>query len=251
MTVLITIERFLVVAIPSRAPNWFTTWKCKLFSAGVLLFSFLMAFPRYSSVYISPNHVGRNINSTKEVEFIILPSIFNEFWYVTLKGFFDTIDFWLPLPLLLLFNAVLYLQIRKFKRNRRNLNVNQKKNISAANMFVPVVIVLFLCNIVPIVHYYYIHSGVIHREAIFGMFVSEVVNSAANLPIYYFRGSGFRKECRALLTPYFPVWANDSKKSEETGEEKGQNTKTTSGCIWYNQTDDKGSSQVLKNREPT
>ncbi|CAL8103650.1 unnamed protein product [Orchesella dallaii] len=243
MTVLITIERFLVVSMPTRAPSWFTTGKCKLFSVGVLVFSFLMAFPRYSSVYISTNHIGRNINSTRELDYIFLPSIFNKFWYVTMKGFFDQIDFWVPLPLLLLLNALLYLQIRKFARNRKNLNVKQQKDISAAKMFVPVVIVLFLCNIEPILHYYYIKTGgVLYREHLFGIRFSMAVNSAANLPIYYFKGSSFRKECRTLLSPYLSclVKNTDSGKREETSERKGHNTNITSVSKSYPDSDDTG-----------
>ncbi|CAL8103647.1 unnamed protein product [Orchesella dallaii] len=211
MTVLIAIERLLVVALPFRAPNWLTTGKCKMFSVGVLLFSFLMAFPRYSSLYISTNNVGRNIKSTKELDYIILPSIYNGFWYVTLKGFFNTIDFWLPLPLLLLLNALLYLQIRKFTRNRKNLNVKQRKDISAAKMFVPVVIVLCLCNIEPILFYFYfVKRRVLYREHHFGIRFSMAVNSAVNLPIYYFKGSSFRKECQTLLSPYLSCLAKNS-----------------------------------------
>ncbi|CAL8103653.1 unnamed protein product [Orchesella dallaii] len=239
MTVLITIERFLVVALPSSAPNWFTTGKCKLFSVGVLLFAFLMAFPRYSSVYISTNNVGRNMDRTRELDYIILASIFNEFWYGKMKGFFDQIDFWLPLPLLLLFNALVYFQIRKFSRRRKSLNMKQRKDIRAANMFVPVVIVLFLCNIEPIVHYYYIYCGVVYREHFLGILISMAINSAANLPIYYFRGSSFRKECRTLLSPYFSCLANYPRSSDGTSRTRSKiNSRITSVSRSYHDSDE-------------
>lgn len=42
-------------------------------------------------------------------------------------------------------------------------------------------------------------TGVYYRELVLGLALSIVVNSAANLPIYYARGSSFRGEVRASL----------------------------------------------------
>ncbi|ODM99855.1 FMRFamide receptor [Orchesella cincta] len=241
MTVLITIERFLVVTLPTRAPSWFTASRCKLYCIGVLVFAFLMAFPRFSSVYVGRNYVGKNMNTTMNLEYIILSSPLDEFWYVTMDGFFDQIDFWLPLPLLLLFNALVYFQIKKFSRRRKELKMKHRKDIRAAKMFVPVVIVLFLCNIEPIIHYYHIYSGIIYREHFFGILVSMAINSAANLPIYYFRGSSFRKECRALLSPCFPCLAENVNKVDKSSRKKtskSRMSRTTSASRSYHDSDE-------------
>lgn len=41
----------------------------------------------------------------------------------------------------------LLIQIRNFEKKRQELNQKLKKDINASKMFIPVAIVLFLCNI--------------------------------------------------------------------------------------------------------
>lgn len=102
--------------------------------------------------------------------------------------------------------------------------MGQRKEIRAVKMFFPVVIVLFLCNIEPIVHYAFIVSGVAYRELDMGMRLSFAFNSAVNLPIYYYRGTGFRHETKAALVEMFPVLGNWLKKSAITSSSGQQNT---------------------------
>lgn len=87
-------------------------------------------------------------------------------------------------------------------------------------MFLPVVIVLFLCNIEPIVNYFCIFNYfIVYKELYMGMLLSFSANSAVNLPIYYFGGSSFKKETKILMTVWFPCagnWSSDDK-SKATG----------------------------------
>lgn len=71
-------------------------------------------------------------------------------------------------------------------------------------MFVPVVIVLLLCNGMSIIHYSFIFNGVVYREIRLASALSYVVNASVNLPIYYFGGTGFRKETRGLIGKFIP-----------------------------------------------
>lgn len=111
MTVVITIERYLVVAHPLKTMNLFSMKRTRFVVLGVLVFAFLMAFPRYSSMSISENMFKQEIESVKDLEYTITGTKLTKFWYVDMKGFFDQIDFWTPLPLLLVFNALIYYHV--------------------------------------------------------------------------------------------------------------------------------------------
>ncbi len=88
---------------------------------------------------------------------------------------------------------------RQKRRNSKNLG-----EIQAAKMFLPVVIVLFLCNIAPFLYYFFILKGIIYRELGIGCALSYVVNSAANLPIYYFGGTNFKQEALHFISKFIP-----------------------------------------------
>lgn len=200
MTVLITAERYLVIAFPIRSSTWFTKPKTKFMILLVYIFAIIMALPRFMSYQVVKSDTMHDIPSMRSFDYIVLGTKWEYFWYVQTGGFFDKIDFWVPLPLLLFLNILVYIEIRKFASKRKAMNMKQAKDIRAAKMFVPVVFVLFLCNIEPYVHYYYIVAeAYVYREHFLGVFLSIAVNSAVNLPIYYFKGSSFRKELRGLF----------------------------------------------------
>ncbi|CAL8103656.1 unnamed protein product [Orchesella dallaii] len=205
-TVLITVERFLVITFPMRSSTWFTVRKTKLYAVGIFIFAAFNAIPRFTSFVIHPierYHIARDIPSLKGLDYVVLSTVLEEFWYRTTGAFFDQIDFWFPLPTLLFFHFLLFIQIRKFSRRRKTMNMKEKKDIRALKMFIPVVFVLFLCNIEPYVHYYYIRiGGYVYREHFVGVLLSIAVNSAVNLPIYYFKGSSFRNEVRGLFSTF-------------------------------------------------
>jgi len=203
-TVLITVERFLVITFPIKTSNWFTVGKTKLYVFGIFIFAAFMAIPRFTSFAIDPierYNIARDIPSLEGLDYVVQSTSLEEFWYKSAGGFFDQIDFWVPLPTLLFFHILLFVQIRKFSKRRKELNMKTRKDIRAIKMFVPVVFVLFLCNIEPYVHYYYIRiGGFVYREHFIGVLLSIAVNSAVNLPIYYFKGGSFRKEVRSLFS---------------------------------------------------
>lgn len=236
MTVIISFERYVVIAFPLRTLSWFTRRRTRVLALLSVLFSLTMAIPRYTSVYVGENRqFGRKVEATRNLEYLLMSTVLEEFFYVTLKGFFNYVDFWAPLPLLLLFNGLVYfhvssspnftkhfspwictfliewqshLQIYRYTSNQTMLNANQKSDIRAVRMFLPVVIVLFVCNIAPIVLNYYLLKGIYYRELAMGVGLSYVLNSAVNLPIYYLGGANFRKETKTILWSSFPCIAS-------------------------------------------
>lgn len=202
MTVLITLERYLIIAFPTRSRTWFTPRNAKFMIAATYFFtSVILALPRYTAFQIVSNDFGYDIPSLRSWSHVMMSTPLAPFWYKTLGGYFSKIDFWVPLPTLLLLNLLVFIEIRKFAQKRKEMNVRQEREIRAVKMFVPVVAVLFLCNIEPYVYYYFVvNDGIAYRDMFLGVFLSVAVNSSVNMPIYYLKGSSFRKEVREILS---------------------------------------------------
>lgn len=113
MTLLIAVERYLVVAFPLRCSNWFTIRRSRFFILSVVIFSLMMAIPRYSSTYVTENLLCKFVPNMEHLEYIIVTTSLEWYtlWYKRLKGFFNVIDFLVPLPLLLLINALTYYEV--------------------------------------------------------------------------------------------------------------------------------------------
>lgn len=113
MTVAITIERYLAISFPFKARSWMAPKRAKFLIAAVVTFSTLLAIPRFTSMRVGKNVIGMDIEPTKEHEYLIMSSSLNKLWYGTLKGGYNHIDFWLPLPLLILLNALIYYKVHR------------------------------------------------------------------------------------------------------------------------------------------
>ncbi len=90
-------------------------------------------------------------------------------------------------------------------------------------MFFPVVIVIFLCNILSIFYYWFAFNRIVYRELRLGSTLSYVINSAVNLPIYYFGGSSFRKESKCFFAKLFPCLKVVTGNSEIQTKESSNN----------------------------
>ncbi|CAL8075548.1 unnamed protein product [Orchesella dallaii] len=203
-TVLITILNYISIAFPLTSVQWFTARRTKLLVLSSFLLSLCLGIPRYLSVFVGENHLKEeqfNVSRLNEFPNILKPTQFSRFFYGTLNGVHNQIDYWAPLPLLMIFILLSYWNVRKINKRRKDLNFNQKNDIQAVTMFLPVVIALFVCNISPIVYYSFMHfKGIIYREMFAMVCLSAALNSSLNFPIYYFRASNFRNEARSLLS---------------------------------------------------
>lgn len=110
MTVAVTFERFLVITFPQRSTFWFNGVKTKVLCGVVLLIAILLSIPRSTSRQIIPNQ-HRDIPNLESLEYILWPTKLNKFWYEHLHSVHYQIDFWLPTPVLLIFNFLSYLQV--------------------------------------------------------------------------------------------------------------------------------------------
>lgn len=111
-TVLITVERFLVVAFPIKLGNWFTHKRNRVLIISVAIWGFLLGMPRIMSFYVAENSLGYNFSSLHGVDYFITATSLEKYWYGSFGNFHDLIDFWVPLPVLLIFNSLLYHNVR-------------------------------------------------------------------------------------------------------------------------------------------
>lgn len=113
LTVLITLERYLVIVYPLRSRTWFTRTKSKFQALFIVIYVTLLFMPRYTSIYVGENVFnkgknGMNIHSLDKFEFLFLPTTLHEFWRNFLGESFDfylqLVEFWAPNLCLLIFN---------------------------------------------------------------------------------------------------------------------------------------------------
>ncbi|CAL8103638.1 unnamed protein product [Orchesella dallaii] len=152
-TILITIERYLVITYPLKSACWFTSRNTKITAFCVLILAALLAFPRFT-MYVDTNDLT-DIPSLNGLTHILRSTKLNRFFYVTLKTLHSQIDFWLPFPILLIFNILSFRKVQRIAQKRKESNMfrSERKDIRATKMFLPVSIVLFLCNIEFVITY--------------------------------------------------------------------------------------------------
>lgn len=191
---LITLERILAIALPHKSVHWVTREKVKIRIGIVVLFALSLALPRFLSVYVTSNPHPKDVFSLQSWPYTMEPTSMEHFWYRQMKGYFNAVDYWIPLPLLLIGNLIIYWKILEFAKKRETLSVGHRKEINAAKILIPVVATLFFCNIGSFLHYFTMKRWeLMYREGFVAQFLSMTVNSAVNLPIYYWKLSSFRK----------------------------------------------------------
>lgn len=109
-TVLITIERYLMITIPFKAKLWFTPKATKIMAFLVLVLAIVINYPRFVGYAAEPNEY-RDIPSLEGLEYVFQPTSQWKFWYKTMKGAHNWVDYWLPLPIILVFNLLSFFKV--------------------------------------------------------------------------------------------------------------------------------------------
>lgn len=118
---------------------------------------------------------------------------------------------------------MVFIQVKNFESRRKELNIQQQKDVRTARMFLVVVVVVLLCNIFPAVHYSLLNGGNIYAETQFGSMLFFTFNSSINMPIYYLRDSSFRRETNALFAKCFG--RSDLRLNSLYGTSEGENAR--------------------------
>ncbi|CAL8083983.1 unnamed protein product [Orchesella dallaii] len=202
MALLITIERFLVIAYPIKSRVWFTLRKTTLVAAGVFVVSILLNGPRFFNYQITHNiYSGQNeITSLRDFDYLIGTTKIHEIFYKTLPNIHGKIAFWLPWPALLLFNFLSIMQVGKLTQRRESLNRPRRKEIEGMTLFMPVVVSYVIANIAPFTHFLVIKfAKTLYRELSTAMILSIAINSSIHFHLYYYRNATFKRDTQMLL----------------------------------------------------
>lgn len=124
-TFLITVERFVVVAFPTKSKVLIQDklWKSRVILAGTVLFCFLINLPGLFKYTIVENKFARlghqegfNYTMDTSEEILNFPFLTQTFGTLkkiptALKTTLLALDYFLPLPILLTFNGLLYYKV--------------------------------------------------------------------------------------------------------------------------------------------
>ncbi len=110
VTVVIIIERYLVISFPFKFGKWFTSKRTKIITIIAILLPVLLGLIRLPCFKIVPNTMNSNITSVQQWKYIIVSTSLYELVYLKF-GYIGILEFWIPFPLLLIFNGLVYYHV--------------------------------------------------------------------------------------------------------------------------------------------
>ncbi|CAL8125370.1 unnamed protein product [Orchesella dallaii] len=211
LAVIITVERYCVVAKPLRAKEWFTVHKTKRIAIIATVVSLLAQLPRcFDSKWtpIGEDGVGGILPHHKlpgydGYSYVVEYSDFAYGFYDKFCESYFILDFLMPLPTLVFFNFLLYREVGLSNSNRKKLQItcaSHQSEVNAAKMFAVVVVILVLCHVLPIISHGIIGIyRLIHRDIGYISILTIGINSAVNFVIYCAFGKAFRNDFKELF----------------------------------------------------
>lgn len=113
LTILVTIERYLVVAFPVKSKAWLTPFKSKIYVLIVLFITFLLDLPWiFNSTVAKNTYIALSPNtSLVNFPYILNGTSFSRYVYPKIRMSQLFANYVAPFPLLLIFNGLLYLSV--------------------------------------------------------------------------------------------------------------------------------------------
>ncbi|ODM88977.1 FMRFamide receptor, partial [Orchesella cincta] len=196
ITILITIERILVVSYPLHFKTWMTSTRVRIILGLWLLFIVIINSPLWLNNVLVENETWK-FPGTEMSKF---PYIFSDTTFATeiyskILPWDTVIDSLLPIPLLLMMNGILYYAIHKCTKRREQLTRSQTKEVNAAKMFATLATILFAFHSFGVAHLFITQAtGVFYHELIFMIYMAMAINSCVNFFIYYATIKYFREK---------------------------------------------------------
>ncbi|CAL8072580.1 unnamed protein product [Orchesella dallaii] len=201
VTILITIERCLVVAFPMKSKLWLEPTKSLSYLLFALTISLVLNLPWILTSTVAKNDNFLAPNSTLEY----FPYIFKDIHRVESQVFVNllppklqealiVLNYVAPFPLLLIFNLMLHKSIYLWNKRRARFSSNHHE-INAAKMFSVVVLILLSCHTISCVIFYTSRfKEVIFRELMLVQLLCVAFGGTANFMVYYLFSQGFKEE---------------------------------------------------------
>ncbi|CAG9818443.1 unnamed protein product [Phaedon cochleariae] len=195
LTLVVSLERFVAVCHPLRAKSLCTYGRARIYVIAIIAFSAAYNLPRlweaaiqkeWSSVH---NETVYCPQSTPFRDDPAYRAIYIHWLYLICM-------YLLPFGMLAVLNASIYRQVLRANKERQRLSRHQKREIGLATMLLGVVVVFFICNILPLViNIIETFELRIRFDLIYLIHTSNLlvtINSSVNFLIYVIFGEKFK-----------------------------------------------------------
>ena len=204
MTVLLAVNRFVVIKKPLRAQDLCTLWKARLQVLGVVVFAVACNIPRFFHYKEITVQQG-NTSTTR----LVYSSIgVGSSAYVIYTNTFSALVLLLPMVVIIIMNVGLILELRKMRQQRKRLSTMAKtNNTSDANitLVMMIIIIIFIVCHLPDGVAQGISSFYKENWWTYSCYVDAIsnfliaFNSSINFFVYYFVRKRFRETLSNLL----------------------------------------------------
>ncbi|CAF3033879.1 unnamed protein product [Rotaria socialis] len=216
LTVTFTVERWVAITYPLQSRRWCTINLARRIICGVLLASLICTLPSAFEVKLVRIVERKNVSNTSictsyiKAEPTVLGSslLYHQIYF----NFVTFAIIWIPLLLLLIFNTILIVSVRRSKQHdRQNCDGDQLRRHSRTNhteqrkitiMLIAVVIVFTVCQIPQAisltVQSFFPVFAQTPKVLIYNNFANccVAINASINFLLYCFFSSRFRSICR-------------------------------------------------------
>ncbi|XP_013187988.2 FMRFamide receptor [Amyelois transitella] len=148
LTLIVTIERWVAVCHPFRAKALCTSSRARWYVLGTAAFALIYNAPKFFEAEVYPSM------DNGEVVYCVRSDIdFRTESYVAIyiHWMYLIVMYIVPFSALAALNACIVRQVRRAQAERARLSRVQRREISLATMLLVVVLVFFLCNLLPLV----------------------------------------------------------------------------------------------------
>ena len=204
MTVLLAVNRYIVIKRPLDAHRICTLWKARVQILTVLIFSIACNLPRFFRIRIVEKVSGNTSSMAYEETNIGKGSLFHIIYTNVL---YTLLVHTLPLILLVFMNVSLILELRKMKEQRSLMNVSSQPSDANITLVMCIIIIIFIvCHtpdrILQGINSFYKDDWWEHACYLFAICnLLIVINSSSNFLVYYFVRKRFRRVLFEVICP--------------------------------------------------
>ncbi|GJQ82966.1 GPRNNA1 [Trypoxylus dichotomus] len=197
LTVTVSFDRFVAVCKPLKARSLCTYGRARIYVISVLIFAIIYNMPRlWESEICTDYHPVMNVTIYCVRMTPLRDSDNYKAIYVT--WFYFVFMHLIPCVSLLVLNVCIYRQVRQANREIQRLSRLQRREIGLATMLLCVVLVFFICNLLPlIINIIELFNIIIDVDILQCMIATSnllvTINSSVNFIIYVTFGEKFQR----------------------------------------------------------